>query len=104
MNDVLTLIQRTPGKDSDGKPTIIETTRDVFCGMRSIGRQEFYQSYAVDVHPEAVFVLADYLDYGGETMVQHNGQRYRVLRTYRTGQTLELTVERAPVEDGGVYG
>ena len=104
MNDVLTLIKRTPGKDSTNKPTITETKRNVFCGVRSIGRSEFYQSYAVDVHPEATFVLADYLDYGGETMCEHNGQRYRVLRTYRKGQELELTVERAPVEDGGVYG
>lgn len=104
MTDVLTLIKRTPGLDSDNKPIITETTRDVLCGVRSIGQREFYSSYAVDVHPEATFILADYLDYGGETVVQHNGQRYRVLRTYRTGNELELTVERAPVEDGGAYG
>lgn len=104
MTELLTLITRTPGKDSNNKPTITETTRTVLCGLRSIGQAEFYQSYAVDKHPEAKFVLADYLDYQNENIVEHDGQRYRVLRTYRKGQELELTVERAPVEDGGVYG
>lgn len=104
MNDVLTLIKRTPGKDENNKPIITETTRVVFCGVRSIGMAEFYQAHSQDFHPEAKFVLADYLDYNGETMCQHDGQRYNILRTYRTGYELELVAERAPVEDGGVYG
>ena len=74
------------------------------CGVRSIGMREFYQANASDFHPEATFILADYLDYDGETACLLDGQRYNILRTYRTGQELELTVERAPVEDGGVYG
>lgn len=104
MTDVLTLIKRTAGKGADGNPAITETTRQVFCGVRSIGMREFYEASASDFRPECKFVLADYLDYGGETMVAHNGQRYRVLRTYRIGQELELTVERASIEDGGLYG
>lgn len=104
MTDILTLIKRTAGKDDAGNPTITETTRQVFCGVRSIGMREFYEASASDFHPECTFILADYLDYAGETMLEHNGQRYRVLRTYRTGQQLELTVERAPAEDGGLYG
>ena len=104
MTEVLTLIKRTPGLDDNGDPVVTETTRDVFCGLRSIGQQEFYQANAHDFHPELKFILADYMDYNGETMVEHCGQRYRVMRTYRTGLELELTVERAPAEDGGIYG
>ena len=74
------------------------------CGLRSIGQQEFYQASVTDFHPELKFVLADYLEYENEALVEHNGQRYRVLRTYRTGQELEIIVERAPAEEGGVYG
>ena len=92
MNEVLTLIKRTPGTNDT-------TKREVFCALRSIGQAEFYQAHAVDVHPEAKFVLADYLDYDGETLVDHNGQRFRVLRTYRTGQELELVVVRASAEE-----
>lgn len=92
MNEVITLIKRTPGTDDT-------TKRVVLCGLRSIGQAEFYQSHAVDIHPEAKFILADYLDYDDETLVDWNGKRYRVLRTYRTGQELELTVERASAEE-----
>lgn len=92
MNEIITLIYRPPGTD-----TIIK--RDVFCRVASIGQAEFYQSYAVDVHPEAKFILADYLEYNGETLADYNGKRYSILRTYRTGQELELTVAQASEEE-----
>lgn len=97
MNEILTLIS------ADGQ------TREVLCGVRSIGMREFYQASASDFHPEVKFVLADYLDYSNEPRVKYDGDLavpgvYCVLRTYRTGQELELTVELAPVEDGELYG
>lgn len=91
MNEVITLIEGT-------------SRREVFCGLRSIGHAEFYEAHAIDYHPELKFVLADHLDYEGETLVAHNGTLYRVIRTYRTGQELELTVGRAPAEEVALYG
>lgn len=99
MNEVLTLIKRAPGLDANGDPVAIETRRDVFARMDSIGMREFYAADSTDFHPEAKFVLADYLDYDGETLVIHDDHPFRVLRTYRNGQELELTVESAPVDD-----
>lgn len=112
MNEILTLIKRVDsidesGKlilDDSGKPVVIETSREVFCGVRSIGQKEFYQAHASDFRPEIKFILADYLDYEGETLAEHDGRRYRILRTYRTGYTLELTAERAPAEESASYG
>ncbi len=92
MNDLLTLLT------AEYKP------RNVFCEVRSIGMREFYQANATDFLPEIKFMLADYLDYHGETMAIHDGQLYRILRTYRTGIELELTAEKAPAEDGDLYG
>lgn len=92
MNDVLTLIA------DDG------TEREVFCEVRSIGQQEFYQSSASTYRPEKKFVLADHLDYNDEHLLHHDGQRYRVVRTYRAGQELEIVAERASAEEGGIYG
>ena len=94
MSEVLTIIQQTRGVDDYGDPVITETTREVFAKLGSIGQKEFYQAHAVGLQPELKFILADYLDYDDEPMVEHNGQRYRVLRTYRKGQELELTVYR----------
>lgn len=91
MNEILTLINGDAG-------------REVFCRMASIGQREYYEAQAVDVYPECKFILADYLDYDNERLCEYDGQRYRVLRTYRTGQELEIVVTRASAEEGGVYG
>jgi hypothetical protein len=90
MNEVITLIKG-------------DTRREVFCRLQSIGQSEFYEASAQDFYPEVKFVLADYLDYDDERLIDHNGRRFRVLRTYRTGQELELVVQRASAEEGGVY-
>ena len=94
MTDILILIQQTQGVDEYGDPTITETRREVFCDKASIGQKEFYQAHAVGLQPELKLVIADYLDYDGETLVEYDGQIYRVLRTYRAGQELELVVYR----------
>lgn len=99
MNEVAVLIKRT----YEGA-TRVETQREVLCGFRSIGMREFYEANSSDFHPELKLVLADYLDYDGETLADYNGTRYRILRTYRTGQELELTLERAPAEEGAEDG
>ena len=91
MNEVLTLIKG-------------EVSRMVFCLVASIGMKEFYEASARDFYPEMKFILADYLEYNNEQLVEHDGQRYRVLRTYRTGNELEIVVTRASAEEGGVYG
>lgn len=95
MTDILNLIKQTDGG---------ETSRTVFCDLRSIGQKEFYEASARDFYPEKKFVLADYLEYEGEQLVEYDGRRYRVLRTFRTGQELEIVVTRASAEEGGVYG
>ena len=94
MNDILTLIKRTQDVDEYGDPAIRETRRDVFCRLASIGQKEFYQAHAVGLQPELKFVLSDYLDYNGESLVEYDGQKYRILRTYRTGTELELVAYR----------
>lgn len=91
MNEVITLIDDT-------------SRREVFCALRSVGHSEFYEAYATDYRPELKFVLADYYDYAGEKIVEYNGELYRVIRTYRTGQELELTVGRASAEEVELYG
>ncbi len=91
MHDVIKLICTTQIIDAYGDPVIKETARQVFCRMASVGAKEFYQAAAIGLQPEIKFVLADYLDYEGEELVEHNGCTYHVLRTYRDGQALELT-------------
>lgn len=82
----------------------VETRREVFCGIRSIGMKEFYSAHGTDYRPELKLILADYLDYEDETLALYNGELYRILRTYRVGQELELTLERAPAEEAEADG
>ena len=80
------------------------TRKEVFCTLKSIGASEFYQAQATDLKPELKFVLEDFLDYDGEVHVEHEGTLYRVIRTYRAGLQLELTVTRASAEEVELYG
>lgn len=91
MNEVITLIEGT-------------SRREVLCGLRSVGRAEFYEAQSADYRPELKFVLADYLDYEGETLIKYGADLYRVIRTYRTGQELEITAGRASAEEVALYG
>lgn len=97
MNDeivVIKLISTTQGTDDYGDPIPKETSREVLPRLGSIGQKEFYQAHSVGLQPELKFVLSDYLDYENETLVEYEGQRYRVLRTFRNGQELEITCYR----------
>ena len=94
MNEILILILQTQSADPYGDPVVAEESREVFGRLGSIGQVEFYQAHAVGLKPELKFILADYLDYEGETLVEYLGQRYRVLRTFRSGQELELVLYR----------
>ena len=80
------------------------TRREVFASLGSIGMSEFYQAHAIDYRPELKFILADYLDYNNESLVKYDGTLYRVLRTYRTGLSLEIVVTRASAEEVELYG
>lgn len=61
-----------------------------FAKIKSIGQSEFYQAQAQGLKPEIKFVLADYLDYDNQEEVIYNNFRYKVLRTFRTGNEIEI--------------
>lgn len=91
VTDVLFLITEEQTTDGYGDPVITKTSRRIFCSVASIGQREFYQAAATGLKPEIKFIMADYLDYRGEKLVEHDGKIYHVLRTFRNGQELELT-------------
>lgn len=101
MNEVLILIRQTQATDDFGDPVVTETSREVFGRLGSIGQTEFYQAHAVGLKPELKFILADYLDFENEALVEYLGQRYRVLRTFRNGQELELVLYQEVNPHGG---
>ena len=75
----------------------VETRREVMAEEKSVGMNEFYQGMAVGYKPEIKFVIQSYLDYHGEDWLaytpfnEENEIRLKILRTYRDGDTLEIT-------------
>lgn len=95
ISSVITLVSENPAAHGVFEATT-EGERTVFCSVKSVGYQEYYIAREHDLNPTLVFVLADYAEYQGEPVVIYHGERYRVVRTYRTPQLgIELTVERA---------
>ena len=73
----------------------IETPRDVYCTVRSVGMREAYEAMSHGLRPEWVFELTHSFEYQGEKLCEYRGVRYHVLRTYITeADGIEITVER----------
>lgn len=98
-NEVMTLCKETVSTDAYGDTQKEYTERSVFCDVKSISQSEFYQSHTVGLKPEIKFVLADFLEYDNEKIVKYqpfNGEEreYKVVRTYRNGNELEIVCAR----------
>jgi len=95
----LTLIGETIQEDGIGNQKPVETRTTILCALNSVGRNEFYSGATAGLRPEYIFTVHAY-EYGGERIVEFEGVRYRVIRTYQTGtEEIELTAER--VMSGG---
>ena len=95
--DVIQLIAETPAAHGVFED-VTETARQVFCSVRSVGMTEAYTALSNGLHPELVFLLSEYTDYQGEKIAEYAGKRYRIVRTYRANQGIELTVEEVTVD------
>lgn len=92
--EVIQLVAEDPGAHGVFD-SVTETARTVFAEIRSVGYSEFYTAKSAGIEPSIVFVLTDYMEYEGEKIVLFDNVRYRVVRTYTNGQTIELTCEVA---------
>ena len=95
----LTLIQQTTTYDDIGNPIESDNKINVLCGIKSIGRTEFYNAAANGLKPSYIFVVHPY-EYNGETYVEFSEdekpkQKYKVIKTYKPNfEDLELTCEK----------
>ena len=93
MRDVLTLVKQTITTDTLGNEVVTPSCRDVYCDVRSISQSEFFAAADTELNPEYQFTIF-FGDYDGENTIKYHNSRYSVYRTYRTGDDLELYVER----------
>lgn len=90
----LTLIGQKTDYDEIGNPIVVETKTTILCDLKSVGRTEFYNAAVNDMKPERVFLIHSF-EYNKEELVDFDGERYSVLKTYRKGfEEMELTCEK----------
>ena len=89
-NEVIFLTTTGSVTNEVGDQIETQTKTMRFAKLKSIGQSEFYQAQAQGLKPEIKFVLADYLDYDNQEEVIYNNFRYKVLRTFRSGNELEI--------------
>lgn len=94
------LINQTETVDAYGDHITVEDRTPVLAEDFSVGMTETYQAMAVGYKPEVKIVLTNWLDYAGQEYVEYtpfgwsSAIRFKILRTYRNGEALELTCYR----------
>lgn len=93
--DTIDLITETvQTEDADGFPSqVTETKQTVYANVKAVSRTEFYQANAAKINVVAVAEV-HLFEYNDEKLVDYNGKRYVVARTYpdRKREIVELTL------------
>ena len=93
MSDELLLIAQSITTDEYGREEATETTTRVWAEVYSITQTEFYAAANTELNPEYRFDVF-FGDYNGEILVEYQGNRYAIYRTFRRGDYMELYAER----------
>ena len=99
MYDQITLIAEVISKDSLGMSEKTYPRKAVLCEVNSVTRQEFFEAGRSGLNPSFEMTVFSG-DYSGEKVLEYKGEQYGIYRTYRTGDYMELYVERK----GGLVG
>lgn len=89
----ITLIETTYEPDEYEVMHEVETRHDVFSNVSSVTLMEWTEGGRIGLNPEFRMTMFAY-DYHGEHILEFNGVRYSIYRTYRTrDDMIELYVE-----------
>ncbi len=100
MDDMVTLLgDEEVTTDEYGNEIITRSENTVFCFAESVGRNEFYSAASAGLKPEWTLTISNRLDYNGETLAKFHDELYSIIRTYRDGDEVELTLERQVGDD-----
>lgn len=93
MDGVAYLIKETQnGTDAEGNLLTTEELQQIFCQVHSVTRSEFYSAATQELTPELEMTISHRIDYQGQELVEYEGRRYKVLRTYWRGDEVTLTL------------
>ena len=93
-NDVIEIGKYEIVEDKYGNQNKEYVFKEVFAEVKSVSQSEYYTAAQSGFKPVYRMILADYYDYDEEDNVLYGGVLYHIIRTYRNGLQLELTVEK----------
>jgi SPP1 family predicted phage head-tail adaptor len=75
-------------------PEKTENRDTIFCDVESISRAEYNTAQQNGLRPQYKFTIK-YLEYSGQNVVEYDGDKYAVYRTFRPSlDDIELYVEQ----------
>lgn len=99
-SEVISLTGITEGVDADGFPANVEVTREnIFANKLPVRSSEFYQASQAGYTVSALFKIRS-VEYEGEESLIHEGNIYRIIRTFDKGEYVELSCEKQGVNHG----
>lgn len=75
------LLKTVETLDNLNQPTTTTQTKDIVAELRSVSRSEYFQGRQGGLVPDLSFLVSVF-DYDGEKIVEYNGTRYAIYRTY----------------------
>lgn len=92
--DVIKLITtKKVSNGGGGFETVVDSQKIVFADKKSAKRTEFYLAAQADLQAETEFKISLF-DYEDERIIEHEGKFYSVIRTYETGDYIEITCQK----------
>jgi hypothetical protein len=79
----LTLIDLIYSENEVGDAISSEERLNILCDVASITRSEHYAAASHGIKPEIVFIINQF-DFGKQSMVEFEGERYKVIRVYKS--------------------
>lgn len=101
------LISEVETTDAIGQPTTTESTTELIAEVQNVSQSEFMQGKQGGISPAFVFRVSIF-GYSGQKILEYNGERYSIYRTYQADENhIELYAEQEvgsytePDEDEG---
>lgn len=80
------------------RPKVSYIEEMIYCNVKSIGQTEFYQATTVGYKPE-IKIEAKLIDLSGATHFKYNDVIYKILRTYKKEDLVELVLSAMVVKN-----
>lgn len=96
--DVAYLMKEKITLDELHRPKVEYSETKAFCNIKSIGQSEFYQGQTAGLKPELKMEVK-LIDLTDVTHVKYNNKIYKILRTYKKQDIIEITLTSMVVEN-----